>query len=240
MAARDAESGTRVYSPAQVARLREDRGELALATVSVVDGSTQSVARQLAASGPVTLLNFASARNVGGGFINGAKAQEEDLCRCSALYPCLESCTDYYETNRNQSSMLYTDAMIHSPEVPFFKVRGRGDYLAEPFTASVITAPAPNSAPYLERHPDGRDELRATFLRRWRNVLSVARHESARRLLLGAWGCGAFGGDPAMAADTAAEAIASHGGGLLDIVFAIPNRGKAGQRNYAAFRERLA
>ena len=109
MAARDAESGTRVYSPAQVARLREDRGELALATVSVVDGSTQSVARQLAASGPVTLLNFASARNVGGGFINGAKAQEEDLCRCSALYPCLESCTDYYETNRNQSSMLYTD-----------------------------------------------------------------------------------------------------------------------------------
>ena len=40
-------------------------------------------------SDAVVCLNFASAKNPGGGFLGGSQAQEETLARASAIYPCL-------------------------------------------------------------------------------------------------------------------------------------------------------
>ena len=40
-------------------------------------------------SGNVIALNFTSAINPGGGYLNGSKAQEESLCRASMLYKSL-------------------------------------------------------------------------------------------------------------------------------------------------------
>ncbi len=37
------------------------------------------------------VLNFASASNPGGGVAHGSSAQEESICRCSTLYPCLNT-----------------------------------------------------------------------------------------------------------------------------------------------------
>jgi len=228
--------GTRLYAPEELASFGAAIGPSP--AIRVVDGTTQTVALEMATSvkGNVGLLNFASARNPGGGFLNGAKAQEEDLCRCSGLYPCLLQCMEYYEVNRGQSSLLYTDHAIFSPTVPFFKTRGTGEYLKVPFFVSVITAPAPNSGPFLRNEQGSTDELKSTFLRRWKNVLRIAHDQNISHLLLGAWGCGAFGGDPVMASETAREAIRSEGGGIIEIVFAIPGKGRQSKENLDAFR----
>lgn len=231
-----ARAGTRIYTPDQLATIAQSIG--ATPKIRVVDGTSQAVALELTGESfeRVGLLNFASARNPGGGFLNGAKAQEEDLCRCSGLYPCLLQCMEYYEANRQQTSLLYTDYAIFSPDVPFFKTRGTGDLLREPYYVSVVTAPAPNSGPFLRSNPDALDDLERTFLRRWRNVLRIARHQGIECLLLGAWGCGAFGGDSNMASRTAKEAIALDGNGIKEIVFAIPSSGRQSKVNLEGFR----
>ncbi len=241
-AQQEAVLNTRLYTPSEMSQLRDSEGGGTVPDVEVVDATTQvaaqRMARQYESSGePIALLNFASARNPGGGFLNGAKAQEEDLCRCSGLYPCLLTRMEYYEANRQQDSLIYTDHLIFSPQVPFFKIRGTGDLLAEPFQVSVITAPAPNTGPFLKRHPGEEAQLEAAFLRRWESVIAVCRDQSVSHLLLGAWGCGAFRGDPEMAARTAKLAIQRQAAGMKRIVFAIPGKGRQSKANLDAFRQ---
>lgn len=234
-----AEAGTRLYRPADFKDATPDSATTGNPIIDVVDGTTQEIARQMAGAKPFALLNFASARNPGGGFLNGAKAQEEDLCRCSGLYPCLLRCMEYYEANRRQDSLLYTDHAIYSPAVPFFRERSSGPLLLEPFFPAVITAPAPNSGPYLRRRDGDTQPLRDAFLRRWRMVLTIAADQGVHRLLLGAWGCGAFGGDPQLAAATARETILAYGGSLNEVVFAIPGKGRQSKENLRVFQDVL-
>lgn len=229
-------AGTRLYTPADVAALPEGPAGRP-GRVRVIDATTQQAALELAGADPV-LLNFASARNPGGGFLKGASAQEEDLCRCSGLYPTLLTQPAYYEANRACRSLLYTDHAIHSPRVPFFRAGSRAPLEPRAFLASVITAPAPNSRPHLRQHPGDEAAIEATFRRRWRLVLAIARAEGHRTLIAGAWGCGAFGGDPAVAAATA-DAALDLAADLDEVVFAIPSKGPS-RKNLEAFRRRFS
>ena len=65
------------------------------------------------------------------------EAMEESLARASALYPTLNACWDYYEINRREYSLLYTDHMIYSPRVPIFKDE-EGVYLEDWVAASIL------------------------------------------------------------------------------------------------------
>ncbi len=82
--------GTRLYAPGDFADLAPSLPEHDRPPAIEVTGETTAeAARRLVEREGVlhvAAVNFASARNPGGGFLRGAKAQEEDLARCYALY----------------------------------------------------------------------------------------------------------------------------------------------------------
>ncbi|MER6961201.1 TIGR02452 family protein [Streptomyces sp. NPDC000618] len=177
--------------------------------VEVTGESSLEAARRLA-DAPVAVLNFASARNPGGGFLNGAQAQEEALCRASALYTCLLQARDFYDHHRAHRDPFYTDRVIHSPAVPVFR-DDRGRLLDEPFAAGFLTAAAPNAGVVLRTTPERASELPAALAVRAERVLETAAAHGYRRLVLGAWGCGVFRNDPAQVAE-AFRALLGPGG----------------------------
>jgi uncharacterized protein (TIGR02452 family) len=213
--------------------------------VEVTLETTAQAARRLSpadgreAPGGVAALNCASARRPGGGFLGGARAQEEDLARGSGLYPCLLAQPRYYDANRAQPSALHTDHIIHSPRVPFFR-DDQNRLLERPFLVSVITAPAPNAGEVLRREPAARPAVRAALERRAGGVLAVAADQGHRHLVLGAWGCGVFRNDPVEVADVFAAWLAGpdFGDHFDRVVFAVydPSRDQA---TLAAFRQRF-
>ena len=228
---------TKTYTPEMCGSLTiESSNSGESVQFEVTSETTQVATKRLIDEGfeNVAVLNFASARNPGGGFLRGAKAQEEDLTRCSALYPCLVPQTLYYEGNRNQKSMLYTDHIIYSPKVPWFKVRSR-DEPDELYVASVITAPAPNAAQALAREVD-QEAIEATLRRRCGYVLRIGKAHGAKALVLEAWGCGVFGNDPEMVARVFADWLNSPEfvGAFDKVVFAIMHNEKT-RRNFEAF-----
>ncbi len=240
----EAIKGTKLYSPqdatAALERLNPVPGKLP--AIEVTHETTQVAARRLVETesvGDLVLLNFASARNAGGGFINGAKAQEEDLCRCSGLYPCLLAQRGYYDANRENESALYTDHLIYSPRVPWFRTRSR-DQPDTVFLASVITAPAPNAGVVLTRDPGALPEVEAALRRRAALVLAVATNNGHRTLLLGAWGCGVFRNIPALVADAFGSWLESNTfvGAFDRVVFGVYDRSDQ-QTTFTPFKQRF-
>lgn len=236
--------GTRLYSPEQASALLASRASSdgGRPQIEVTGETTQIAARRLVLDEGVDdplLLNFASARNPGGGFVNGAKAQEEDLCRCSGLYPTLLTQRAYYDANRACTSALYTDHLIHSPKVPWFRARSR-DRPDALFLASVITAPAPNAGVVREREPQAVGDIETALRRRAGCVLSVAAAHGHRTLLLGAWGCGVFRNDPAQVADAFGAWLESpqFAGAFDRVVFAVYDTSKT-QGALRAFEARF-
>ena len=238
-------NGTTTLTPAQVAALLDAPGQVgAPPRIEAVAARTQEAAYRLVAEEGVddlVLLNFASARSPGGGFLRGAKAQEEDLARCSALYACLTPQQTYYAANqrtgKDLTGMLYTDHIIHSPSVPFFRRKNR-DLLAAPFLASVITAPAPNTTQALRRDPTALPRTAEILRHRAGCILAVAQARGHRTLLLGAWGCGVFGNPPSLVAGVFGDWLASErfAGAFDRVVFAVfePVKGRDTLRHFAA------
>jgi uncharacterized protein (TIGR02452 family) len=140
-------------------------------------------------------LNFASARNPGGGFLGGAEAQEENLAKSSGLYPCLLAKTAYYEGNRAQRSCMYNDDMIYSPRVPVFRNDSYG-LLDQAYLVAMLTAPAVNRGAVAIHEPGRLGEVEAIMLHRIDLLLSVAAAHGHTVLVLGAWGCGVFRNRP--------------------------------------------
>jgi uncharacterized protein (TIGR02452 family) len=221
---------TRLFAPGQLTRLAA-AGPAARATprIRVTNGTTLAAARQLhEVYGPerIALLNFASARNPGGGFLSGSQAQEESLARASGLYASISRMTDYYAANRRSKSALYTDHMIYSPLVPVF--RDDADQLIEePWLVSMITAPAVNAGVVRSQEPENVSRIREVMDRRIEFVLALAVHYGHDALVLGAWGCGVFANDPREVAELFAGHLLGQGryvAAFAEVAFAVLDR----------------
>lgn len=203
--------------------------------ISVTGESTIEALIRMASEpgGHLGCLNFASAKNPGGGFLGGAQAQEESLARASALYPCLLERPDHYARNRAFESPLYLDLAIYSPHVPVFR-DDDGRWLERPVLASMITCPAPNASALRQQQRLDPVMLEAALRRRAELVLAIAAHHAIDRLVLGAWGAGVFGNDPALVADAFAIPLRGpYATTFGEIVFAV--MGGPGRPNHDAF-----
>jgi uncharacterized protein (TIGR02452 family) len=147
----------------------------------------------------VGVLNFASAKNPGGGFLGGAQAQEESLARSSGLYSSLLHCPDYYKAHKAFGSSLYSDRMIYSPACPVFR-DDDGTWLERPYLVDFITSPAPNAGAIRANTPEDLGRVESVLRERGNKLLALAAHHGCDALVLGAWGCGVFRNDPVMVA----------------------------------------
>ncbi len=203
-AQKDARKGTILYTPQKIQEI-QNQGYAVMGDqckIEVTEETTQIAAHRLVVKekiDDVVLLNFASGKHPGGGFLRGSRAQEEDLCRCSGLYDCLANSPGYYEYNNENKTPLYSDHIMYSPKVPWFRKSSK-DAPGDLFLASVITAPAPNAGAYLGTHPDGQAEVEKVLRRRAEAILLIAFENGHRNLILGAWGCGVFANSPVIVA----------------------------------------
>lgn len=202
----------------------------------------------------VCVLNFASATNPGGGVVHGSSAQEEAICRCSTLYPCLntkEMWNKFYGPHREADNPLYNDDCIFTPAVKVFK----GDtnfpeVLPEDewWDVDVITCAAPN----LRRIPSNRMNpnagskqaditykgLKALHTNRIQRIFELVIASNADVLILGAFGCGAFCNPPELVAEVFAEFTKKYRSCFDVIEYAVFHTERE-TANYVAFKEAM-
>lgn len=189
---RSAIEETETYPPG--CELTTPDGSDGSTAIEVANETTLVAARRLVDAGcQPAALNFASAKNPGGGFQSGARAQEESLARSSALFACLDG-NEMYDFHRARKDPMYTDYAIYSPDVPVIR-DDDGTLLDEPYLCSFITCPAVNAKVVLERDSSRRAEIREAMKTRVTKVLAIAAIHGHEALVLGAWGCGVFGND---------------------------------------------
>lgn len=227
-----ARSGTQLHELGETLRAPSRHPSTA---ITVTRETTIQALERLPKGGHLACLNFASAKNPGGGFLGGAQAQEESLARSSGLYPCLLEQRSHYERNRAESVPIYLDLAIWSPHVPFFK-NDRGDWLDAPVLSSVVTCAAPNASALRQQKRFDADQVATALRKRAVLVIAVAAHHGVERFVLGAWGAGVFGNDPVMVADAFGTLLAGeYANAFAEVIFAVPGDGP----NHEAFAKRF-
>lgn len=177
------------------------------------------------------VLNFASYKNPGGGFLAGSSAQEEALCMESILYEVLSDhlLADYYDyNNQHKNKALYLNRGLYSPGIVF----GRN---GKETAACVLTVAAPNRKAYLDYINNASEMENLEVLRdRIRFVSEILNSQGIETAILGAYGCGVFGQDPEVVAGLFKEYMAKTN--VKKVIYAVIDKGGHSKEGaYAVF-----
>ena len=200
----------------------------------------------------VCVLNFASATNPGGGVVNGSSAQEECICRCTTLYPCLnndELWTKFYKPHRKAANPLYNNDCIYTPNVCVFKSDINFPELLSRdrwWKVNILTCAAPNlrerASNPMNPHVGYKqvkvtpDELETLLTSRIRRIFEVAVANENEVLILGAFGCGAFRNPPEIVAKVFYNVMQDFLGYFDTIEYAVYHTERE-VANYEAFKK---
>lgn len=145
------------------------------------------------------VLNMASFKFPGGGVERGSRAQEEDLCRRSNLLSSLyrynfykakelgiEYAGDRYRYPLDKGTALY------SRGVSIYKKPNTYEPYYEPYITNVISMPAIKH-PKLSESGNLMPKSSELMKEKIRIVLRIALKNGHTKIVLGAWGCGAYG-----------------------------------------------
>lgn len=174
----------------------------------------------------ISVLNFASATNPGGGVTKGASAQEECLCRISTLYKCISASEiteafhkkHRYALKTGKMNSFYNDDCIQTCNVTVFKSDTAKTVLLPEkdwFDVDVISCAAPNLRRMSQHNKHWKknvtnQELLDIYKKRINRVLDIARYAKSEVVILGAFGCGAFANPPELVAKAMHASIDEH------------------------------
>lgn len=180
----------------------------------------------------VCILNFASAKNPGGGFLRGSMAQEESICYVSTLYHSLIQ-SDMYEINKkNPLNGIYNDIGIYTNEICIFKLNRDDVNYIDPVYPSVISCPAINKNHALTNNIS-ENNIYGKMCDRIKLVFEIAKTHNVDILILGAYGCGVFGNNPKDIIEIFNGLIHNDYENIFEqIIFAIPDK-----INYDIFKD---
>lgn len=204
-----------------------------IAQISIINEDCLEVALKYQKEGySVAVLNMASERHVGGGYRNGACAQEESLFYRTNLSACL----DYDQHSlQNQFKKYYPiniNEIIYTPNAVVFRhsEKLKYEYLDHYVPISFITC----AAIRCETNGTWTREMKNIMRSKIHNIFKVAICTNQQVLVLGAFGCGAFRNPPNEVAKLFNEIIPIYRKYFKHIVFPIIDT-YLGTSNYAIF-----
>lgn len=146
------------------------------------------------------LLNPANALTPGGGYKNGARAMEEDICRRSGLSSAID------ESNGEQENFypLSNSELLYTKDVPIFREGRNGQYryLPAPVGISMLTSAAIDLGHEIKKDTFVKETKNRIYAQLWK-----AAQEGHDALVLTAFGCGAFKNSPKAMANLYKEVI---------------------------------
>ncbi|KAL4881571.1 hypothetical protein BJY04DRAFT_218021 [Aspergillus karnatakaensis] len=186
----------------------------------------------------VCVLNLANAHTPGGGWLNGALAQEEVLCYRSTLS----------ETLKPQFYPMKPREAIYSPSVIIFRdsnyalwdtTQSSSFPVVSVVSMAAIRGPKVQGTPMGAKFADPHE--RELTKEKIRVILRVTVINGHRSVVLGALGCGVFGNPREDMADCFVEVLQEQEfrGWFNDVVFAVLGKGPQGIANFKTFHAKL-